>query len=183
MIDLVFALDASDGVIDKEFMLEKTFVLNVLNAFKIHQDHTRVGVSTYGGEVSQDIPLSNQFDKDSLLLAINSLIKKKGRGSLSKVLGEARTNLFTGTRDNVAKGLVLLSSMKNKEKENPEIAAQALKRTGVEIIIIGIGSMDDSSRDVLSKVASSKSRAFHLVSFDDLLNDVYLVATSACEGK
>lgn len=102
-IDLVFAVDASDDVIDKEFMQEKTFITNVINAFKIVKDETRVGVATYGAEVSQDIPLTNQFDKDSLFVAVNSLIKSKGRGKLTDVLNAARTKLFTGARDNVAK--------------------------------------------------------------------------------
>ena len=99
----MFAIDASDDVIDKEFMQEKTFVTNVLNAFQILKDQTHVGVATYGAEVSQDIPLTNQFDKDSLLVAINSLIKNKGKGQISKVLNSARTKLFTGSRDDVAK--------------------------------------------------------------------------------
>ena len=99
----MFAVDASDDVIDKEFMQEKTFMTNVLNAFHVLKDQTRVGVATYGAEVSQDIPLTNQFDKDSLFVAINSLIKEKGKAKLSKVLDTARTKLFVGSRDNVAK--------------------------------------------------------------------------------
>ena len=99
----MFAVDASDDVIDKEFMQEKTFMTNVLNAFHVLKDQTRVGVATYGAEVSQDIPLTNQFDKDSLFVAINSLIKEKGKAKLSKVLDTARTKLFAGSRDNVAK--------------------------------------------------------------------------------
>ena len=99
----MFAVDASDDVIAKEFMQEKTFITNVLNAFKVLKDQTHVGVATYGDKVSQDIPLTNQFDKDSLLVAVNSLIKNKGEGKLSKVLDTARTKLFTGSRENVAK--------------------------------------------------------------------------------
>jgi hypothetical protein len=102
-IDLVFAVDASDDVIDKEFMQEKTFVTNVMNAFKVANDQTRVGVATFGDKVSEDIPLTNQFDKDSLLVAVNSLIKHKGKGKLSDVFDTARTKLFAGSRDSVAK--------------------------------------------------------------------------------
>lgn len=72
--------------------------------------------------------------------------------------------------------------MKNKAAEHPDKAAQALKKSGIEIVVVGAGSTDRSTRDVLAKVASSNSRAFPLVSFNDLLNDVYLVATSACQG-
>ncbi|XP_028394319.1 uncharacterized protein LOC114518504 isoform X2 [Dendronephthya gigantea] len=182
-IDLVFAMDGSDDVIDKEFMQEKTFVTNVLNAFSVLKDQTHVGVATYGADVSQDIPLTNQFDKDSLFVAVNSLIKNKGKGKLTKVLETARSKLFTGSRDNVAKVLVLLTSMKNKMAENPEKAAQALKKSGIEVVVVGAGSNDRSARDVLGKVASSNSRAFPLMSFNDLINDVYLVATSACQAK
>jgi hypothetical protein len=72
--------------------------------------------------------------------------------------------------------------MKNKMEDNPDKAAQALKKSGIEVVVVGAGSTDRSARDVLANVASSNSRAFPLVSFNDLLNDVYLVATSACQG-
>ena len=72
--------------------------------------------------------------------------------------------------------------MKSKMAENPEKAAQALKKAGIEVVVVGAGSSDRGARDVLAKVASGNSRAFPLVSFNDLVNDVYLVATSACQG-
>jgi hypothetical protein len=72
--------------------------------------------------------------------------------------------------------------MKNKMEDSPDKAAQALKKSGIEVVVVGAGSTDRSARDVLANVASSNSRAFPLVSFNDLLNDVYLVATSACQG-
>ena len=126
--------------------------------------------------------LTNQFDKDSLFVAVNSLIKTKGKASLAKVLDTARTKLFTGSRDNAAKVLVLLTSIKNKMAEQPNKAAQALKKAGIEVVVVGAGSKDRTARDVLAKIASGNSRVFPLVSFDDLTNNVYLVATSACQG-
>ena len=72
--------------------------------------------------------------------------------------------------------------MKNKNAEHPDKAAQALKKSGIEVVVVGAGSTDRNARDVLAKVAGSNSRAFPLVSFNDLVNDVYLVATSACQG-
>lgn len=77
---------------------------------------------------------------------------------------------------------MILTSMKSGRAENPEEAAQALKKSGIEVVVVGAGPTDRNARDVLAKVASGTSRAFPVVSFNDLVNDVYLVATSACQG-
>ena len=73
--------------------------------------------------------------------------------------------------------------MKNKKAEHPEKAAQTLKKSGIEVVVVGAGSTDRDARDVLAKIASSNSRAFPLATFNELVNDVYLVATSACQGR
>ena len=183
-IDLVFAVDGSDDVVDKEFMQEKSFIMNVLNAFKISKDQTHVAVATFGSEVAQDIPLTNQFDKDSLFVAVNSLIRSEGSSNLKKVLEMARTKLFTGSRDNAAKVLVVLTSVKNKAMEAQLTEfSQALKKSGIDVVAVGVGSSDKSARDMLNKVATSSSRVFPITSFNELVNNVYLVATSACQGE
>ena len=180
----MFAVDGSDDVVDKEFMQEKSFVMSVLNAFKISKDQTHVAVATFGSEVAQDIPLTNQFDKDSLFVAVNSLIRSEGGSNLKKVLEMARTKLFTGSRHNAAKVLVVLTSVKNKATE-AQLAefSQALKKSGIDVVAVGVGSSDKSARDMLSKVATSSSRVFPITSFNELVNNVYLVATSACQGE
>ena len=164
-------------------MQEKSFIMDVLNAFQISQDQTRVDVATYGSDVAHDIPLTNQFDKDSLFVAVNSLIRSKGRSNMEKVLEATLTKLFTGSRDNVGKILIVLTSDNQKaRKAKPAELSEALKKSGIDVIAVGAGSSDRRSRDWLSKVATSSSRVFPITTFEELVNNVYLVATSACEG-
>ena len=76
-VDLAIAVDGSKSVDDQEFRELRDFVLNVVNAFPIAANRTRVGVLVYGTTANIVIPMNRYYNRRDLLNAVESMAHPK----------------------------------------------------------------------------------------------------------
>lgn len=107
---------------------------------------------------------------------------------IDKALQQAKTEMFSrqnGARDNVPKILILLTdgSQTGRGSIDPVIPAEELRKTGVFIVVIAIGSQTDMKE---CKSIAGNNGIYHFVSsFDELISENFIkyVAFSICPGK
>ena len=75
------------------------------------------------------------------------------------------------------------SQTQSYDAEDPADIADELRRSGIELIVVGMGSGIDPGE--LAKIAGGVDQAFTARSFNDLSSDEFIkrVQNKACEGE
>ena len=94
----MFVLDSSGSIGSNNFVKIKTFVKDVINAFDIGFDKTRVGVVQYSTDVSRPFDLNDYGNKADMLAAVDRISYTAG-GTNTHLALDMMTNVsFTAPR-------------------------------------------------------------------------------------
>jgi hypothetical protein len=93
--DLVFVLDSSGSIGDDNFKKVKQFVKDVINAFDIGLDKTRVGVVEYSDTASRPFDLNTYDNKTEMLAAVDSIVYFGGSTQTDLGLDMMTSSSFT----------------------------------------------------------------------------------------
>ncbi|KAG8139283.1 hypothetical protein E2320_002068 [Naja naja] len=177
--DLVFLIDGSDSISEQNFSTMKTIMKDVVDSFNIAKDKVRVGVAQYSTDPQKEFYLNEFFN--------NSAIKKK-----IDEIAQLKTRTFTGTGlkfvrsffepvnggrqyNVVVKYLIVITDGLSDDKV--EDAAIALRKDGIQVFVIGIGTLNSFE---LLKIAGFPSRVYVLKDFEQLQNDMRKIVKEIC---
>ncbi|XP_078669871.1 collagen alpha-6(VI) chain-like [Branchiostoma floridae x Branchiostoma belcheri] len=138
-LDLMLVLDGSGSVGDADFTKTLQFAENVVNAFDIGPDLTRVGVVQYSDTPAMEFNLGAHGDKASTIAAVNSIQYQGGGTATGAALEYTRANAnWRGAP--VPKVIIVVTD--GKSGDDVTAAAQALAGEGVTVYAIGVGNYD-----------------------------------------
>ena len=156
VIDIAFILDDSTSI---EFVggpdaWERDvlgWVGAIIRGFEILQLNVRIGVVKYSNTANLEIAFDAYNNISDLLPAIRNISYEGGRTNIADGLRTTRIDL--AFREDMRKVAILFSDGRpTLEQERTLTEAENLKNTGVEIITVGVGVVDEEE---LKLIASS----------------------------
>ena len=177
-LDLGFVLGASGQNAPRLFQAEVSFVKSLLPSYSISPLATRIGAITHGASAQVAFELNKYSSESSLKTALDQLKSPVGGSNLGEALQLARTSLFSqenGARAKVQKSLVIfLSEERLLNEPDLKTELQALKSSGVRVVVIAIG--DSVDKKLASEIASPNALFFppKLEELDPYLYPVYI---------
>ena len=181
----------SSGSLKNDYQKEKDFIKRIAREFDIAPDSSRAGVVTYSSDARLSIKLTDHTDISSFNAAVDAIPHMNKRTRIDKALRLAQKELFApenGGRPNLPEVLILITDGKQSPDngaEDPSVIAKELRKAGIHIIAIGVGSDTDISKQELDGIASD-GKAVTAENFDNLINEEFiekLTAKTCEEGK
>lgn len=167
--DVVFVIDGSTSIGEKSFILGKNFIADFISGFNIEPEATRVGVITFGTNVTVNLQLQ-ESGKIGLDRTVNKIkaIQLPGGGTKTGQGVKALTTLFQ-TQGRLKEpevksvGFILTDG---RSQEPPGEYARMARDLGIELYAIGIG--EEINEEELLSIAGDKKRVFLVENFEQL---------------
>ncbi|XP_069036152.1 collagen alpha-1(XXI) chain [Lepisosteus oculatus] len=157
--DLVFILDGSWSVEDKNFAIVKKWLVNITTNFNIGQRFTQVGVIQYSDDPVLQIPLGTYLSSTELIEAMESIEYMGGNTRTGIAIKFAIDNLFAHSErgpNGVAKIAVVLTD--GKSQDEVKLAAEEARKKGIILFAIGVGS--ETEEEELRAIANKPSSTY-----------------------
>uniref|UniRef100_A0AAY4A7Z5 VWFA domain-containing protein n=1 Tax=Denticeps clupeoides TaxID=299321 RepID=A0AAY4A7Z5_9TELE len=156
--DIVFLVDGSSSIGENSFADVKQFLASFVDGLTVERNKVRIGLAQFSNEPYQEFLLKDYDNERDVLAAIVNLKYRKGGTVLGKAISFLRTTYFTeaaGSRPNVPKiAIVITDGSSSDDVVKP---AEELRRQGVTIYAIGVGSADTAQ---LRAIANRPSQRF-----------------------
>ncbi|KAG7469864.1 hypothetical protein MATL_G00133270 [Megalops atlanticus] len=164
--DIVFLVDGSSSIGPENFQEMRNFLRAFIDGLDVGGDRVRVGLAQFSNEPHQEFLLGEHTEKRVLLEQIDNLVYRTGGTYTGKALSFLKSTYFTdagGSRakQNVPQIAVVITD--GNSSDNVTMPARELRRQGVVIFAIGIGTADNSE---LRQIANSPHEHF-LISIDN----------------
>ena len=188
-VDVGYILDSS-GSLKADYQNEKNFLKSLAESFGVSGDGSRAGVITFSVNAEHSIKMKDHADISSFNAAVDAIPLMGFTTRIDKALRLAQNELFTlenGARPTTPKILILLtdgSQTADADAESPGDIADELRKTGVTLLVVGIGSHTNTTE--LSHIAGGPGKTFSAASFDELTSARFIgnIADKSCEvGK
>lgn len=156
---------------------------NVVDAFNIASDKTRVSVITYSNSPRIEFHLSAHTSKTPLKNAIQHLPFHPGSTNTAAALQSVINSVFTYSRPNAAKVVIVITDGQSDDVINTQHAADNSKSGGVIMFSVGVGSRIDTSE--LNYMASTPSctHVFTVSGYDEIRALKEELIQSSCRGN
>ncbi|KAM4580530.1 collagen alpha-1(XIV) chain isoform 2-T2 [Odontesthes bonariensis] len=143
--DIVILVDGSWSVGRVNFRLVRMFLENLVNAFDVGINMTRIGLAQYSGDPRIEWHLNTFSTKDAVLDAVKNLPYKGGNTLTGLALTFILENCFkpeSGSRVGVPKIGILITDGRSQDDVIPP--AESLRKAGVELFAIGVKNADEN---------------------------------------
>uniref|UniRef100_A0A8C2X4P3 Collagen, type XIV, alpha 1b n=1 Tax=Cyclopterus lumpus TaxID=8103 RepID=A0A8C2X4P3_CYCLU len=143
--DIVILVDGSWSIGRINFRLVRTFLENLVRAFSVEFDKTRIGLAQYSGDPRIEWHLNAHTTKESVLEAVKNLPYKGGNTLTGLALTYILETSFkpeSGSRPGVPKIGILITDGKSQDDVIPP--AQSLREAGIELFAIGVKNADEN---------------------------------------
>ena len=169
-LDVMYLIDGSQGVPTATYMQLKELVNASLNWYNISYTEVNVGISSFGKNMDISLKLREGTRRLVAQNTLDGLFRPKGPRSIDKAFDEMRTKVFEKpgeSRLDAKKVLVLVTTGINSADGASRLpdAASALRRKGVDIIVLSLGKTWNENE--LKAIAGKKS---NIVKVDDVEN-------------
>ena len=157
----MFLLDESSSIGAKNFIKVKNFVKNIVSSFHIANDSVRVGVVTYSHYVNEAFNMKKYNNLEALRRGIEHITYHKGLTYTSDGLNYLRKDSFkkqNGDRKGVPNIAIVITDGKSNDANETKREAAALKKSGVVVFSIGIGS--GVNKREITNIASRPKKQF-----------------------
>lgn len=141
LADIVFIVDESGSIGNKNFQLMRSFLHSIVSGLEIGQNRVRVGIVTYNDNPTAQIYLDTFSDGDELLNFIKILPYHGGGTNTGAAINFTRENLFikeVGSRKDNGIQQVAVVITDGESQDRVIEAAAELRRAGVTIYSIGV---------------------------------------------
>uniref|UniRef100_A0A8B9DGV5 Collagen alpha-1(XIV) chain n=1 Tax=Anser cygnoides TaxID=8845 RepID=A0A8B9DGV5_ANSCY len=141
--DIVILVDGSWSIGRFNFRLVRLFLENLVSAFNVGSEKTRVGLAQYSGDPRIEWHLNAYGTKDAVLDAVRNLPYKGGNTLTGLALTYILENSFkpeAGARPGVSKIGILITDGKSQDDVIPP--AKNLRDAGIELFAIGVKNAD-----------------------------------------
>ncbi|KAM9723926.1 collagen alpha-1(XIV) chain [Menidia menidia] len=179
--DIVILVDGSWSVGRVNFRLVRMFLENLVNAFDVGTDKTRIGLAQYSGDPRIEWHLDAFSTKDAVLDAIKNLPYKGGNTLTGLALTFILENCFrpeSGSRVGVPKIGILITDGRSQDDVIPP--AESLRKAGVELFAIGVKNADENE---LRSIASEPddTHVYNVADFSIMSSIVEGLTRVVCE--
>ncbi|XP_078254553.1 collagen alpha-1(XIV) chain-like [Rhinoraja longicauda] len=136
--DIVVLVDGSWSIGRLNFRLVRLFLENLVGAFNVDSDKTRIGLAQYSGDPRVEWNLNQHSTKEAVLDAVRNLPYKGGNTLTGLALTYILENSFkpeAGSRTGVPKIGILITD--GKSQDDVHSSAESLRDAGIELFAIG----------------------------------------------
>ena len=162
LLDLVFALDGSEGLAKKGFDKIKNHTVAMLDNFTISEPETHVGIIEFSDEPNVIFPLNEVFEANLAKDKIRAIVPSAGKERVTdEALRKAADKVFnpkSGGRPGASKVLIIVTNGKSTGKEPPKRAIKPLKEKGVRVYVVNIG--EDTDKDELKDIVPTEKNIY-----------------------
>lgn len=176
--DVGFILDSSFSL-RNEYSDEKRFVKELASTLGITDYGNRASVVTFSSESKLSIKFNDHFMTEAFNRAVDGIPLMGQQTRIDKALRTVQKYMFSevnGARPYVPHILILLtdgSQTYRSGAENPAIAAQELRDSGVILFVIGIGS-DKLDTNEMKNIAGNDNNVFVAKDFKELITKEFV---------
>ncbi|TKS81850.1 Collagen alpha-1(XIV) chain [Collichthys lucidus] len=179
--DIVILVDGSWSIGRLNFRLVRMFLENLVNAFDVGIDKTRIGLAQYSGDPRIEWHLNAFSSKDAVIDAVKNLPYKGGNTLTGLALTYILENCFkpeSGSRPGVPKIGILITDGKSQDDVIPP--AESLQNAGVELFAIGVKNADENE---LHSIASEpdNTHVYNVADFSIMSSIVEGLTRTVCE--
>ncbi|XP_044192655.1 collagen alpha-1(XIV) chain isoform X2 [Thunnus albacares] len=179
--DIVILVDGSWSIGRINFRLVRTFLENLVKAFSVEFDKTRIGLAQYSGDPRIEWHLNAYSTKEAVIDAVKNLPYKGGNTLTGLALTFILENSFkpeSGSRPGVPKIGILITDGKSQDDVIPP--AQSLREAGIELFAIGVKNADENE---LKAIASppEETHVYNVADFSVMSDIVEGLTKTVCE--
>ena len=185
-VDVGFILDSS-GSLRNDYQNEKDFLKALAGAFGVSDDGSRASVLTFSRKSELTIKFKDHFDQLKFNTAVDAIPLMGSVTRIDLALRLAQREMYlveNGARPNLPKILILLTDGSQTQQSGAEVpgdVADELRRSGISIIVVGIGSGTNQAE--LNHMAGGADNAFSAASFHELIGGEFIkkLTEKSCE--
>ncbi|XP_061597427.1 LOW QUALITY PROTEIN: collagen alpha-1(XIV) chain-like [Cololabis saira] len=179
--DIVILVDGSWSIGRINFRLVRSFLENLVKAFSVEFEKTRIGLAQYSGDPRIEWHLNTHTTKDAVIDAVKNLPYKGGNTLTGLALTYILENSFkpeSGSRSGVPKIGILITDGKSQDDVIPP--AQSLKDAGIELFAIGVKNADENE---LKDIASppEETHVYNVADFSVMSDIVEGLTKTVCD--
>ncbi|XP_074542763.1 collagen alpha-1(XIV) chain isoform X2 [Halichoeres trimaculatus] len=179
--DIVILVDGSWSIGRINFRLVRAFLENLVRAFNVEFDQTRIGLAQYSGDPRIEWHLNAHTTKEAVIEAVKNLPYKGGNTLTGLALTFILENSFkpeSGSRPGVPKIGILITDGKSQDDVIPP--AQSLRDAGIELFAIGVKNADENE---LKAIASppEESHVYNVADFSVMSSIVEGLTKTVCD--
>ncbi|XP_077447022.1 collagen alpha-1(XIV) chain-like [Stigmatopora argus] len=178
--DVVILVDGSWSIGRTNFRLVRSFLENLVRAFALDADQTRVGLVQFSGEPRVEWHLNSHGTKAALMDAVRNLPYKGGNTLTGLALTFALENSFraeSGSRVDVPKVAILVTDGKSQDDVVPP--AQTMRDAGIQVFAVGVKNADEGELKAIAS-APEETHVYNVVDFDVMSDIVDVLTRSVC---
>ncbi|XP_075070110.1 collagen alpha-1(XIV) chain isoform X2 [Mixophyes fleayi] len=179
--DIVILVDGSWSIGRLNFRLVRLFIENLVGAFNVGADKTRIGLAQYSGDPRIEWHLNAYDTKEAVIDAVRNLPYKGGNTLTGLALTYILENSFkpeAGARADLPKIGILITDGKSQDDVIPP--ARSLKDSGIELFAIGVKNADLNE---LKEIASEpdSDHVYNVADFNIMNSIVESLTKTVCE--
>ncbi|KAM8871162.1 collagen alpha-1(XIV) chain isoform 2-T3 [Spinachia spinachia] len=179
--DIVILVDGSWSIGRLNFRLVRMFLENLVDAFDVGFNKTRIGLAQYSGDPRIEWHLNAFSTKDAVIDAVKNLPYKGGNTLTGLALTYILENCFkpeSGSRLGVPKIGILVTDGKSQDDVIPPAAS--LRNAGIELFAIGVKNADENE---LLSIASEpeNTHVYNVADFNIMSSIVEGLTRTVCE--
>uniref|UniRef100_A0A3B4BEK0 Uncharacterized protein n=1 Tax=Periophthalmus magnuspinnatus TaxID=409849 RepID=A0A3B4BEK0_9GOBI len=178
--DIVILVDGSWSIGRLNFRLVRLFLENLVDAFDVAFDKTRIGLAQYSGDPRIEWHLNTFRTKEAVIDAVKNLPYKGGNTLTGLALTYILENCFkpeAGSRVGVPKIGILITDGKSQDDVVPP--AESLRDAGVELFAIGVKNADEN--ELRSIASEPDSHVYNVADFNVMSSIVAGLTRTVCE--
>lgn len=179
--DIMILVDGSWSIGRINFRLVRTFLENLVKAFNVEFNKTRIGLAQYSGDPRMEWDLNTHSTKEAVIDAVKTLPYKGGNtltGLALTYILEKGFKTEAGSRPGVPKIGILITDGKSQDDVIPP--AQSLKDADIELFAIGVKNADENE---LKAIASppEETHVYNVADFSVMSDIVEGLTKTICE--
>jgi hypothetical protein len=187
---VIFALDGSAGIRDKDFEKMKDFVKHSAREYQISENGPHIGVIEFSDMADLKIKLSDFYDLDSFIAKLSDIKQSSGQNTVTdEVLHLAASDAFkstSGGRPTAQKRLVILTGSRSTGSEPVQEAVIPVITEGIQVYVVAVGNKVDR-KQVEGIVGPNGDRLFIIPRVNELgplvnkINDKIITEATRCK--
>ncbi|XP_021357601.1 collagen alpha-4(VI) chain-like [Mizuhopecten yessoensis] len=178
--DIFFLVDSSTSIWMKHFGMQREFIKEIVQHFPIGPTAMRVGLAVFSDRFYRVIRFNRYNNTKDLQQAIGRVPHIYGSTLTGYALQRLRTSVFRHARKNVTKIAVVMTDGVSRNSKKTAAQAELLKKSGVFVFAIGIGTKTRMSELISIGSTPSDQFVFSVASFE-VLNEIRdALAYKAC---
>uniref|UniRef100_A0A8K9XS85 Collagen, type XIV, alpha 1b n=1 Tax=Oncorhynchus mykiss TaxID=8022 RepID=A0A8K9XS85_ONCMY len=179
--DIVILVDGSWSIGRINFRLVRMFLENLVSAFHVEFDKTRIGLAQYSGDPRMEWHLNTFTTKEAVIDAVKNLPYKGGNTLTGLALTYILENSYkpeSGSRAGVPKIGILITDGKSQDDVKPP--AQSLREAGIELFAIGVKNADEKELKAIGS-PPEETHVYNVADFSVMSSIVERLTRTVCD--